>query len=62
MVGVGYVDSAQRLMHVCEFSDSEGFTNLEALIVQLSPRECIYGDAAQDVQRLKQVNQRMEVI
>src|SRR5258705_1165097 len=39
MVGVGYIDCALRQMSVCEFADSEELYNLEALVVQLGPKE-----------------------
>ncbi|KAG7172893.1 DNA mismatch repair protein Msh2-like, partial [Homarus americanus] len=50
VVGVGFVDVTSRLMTVSEFSDNDTFSNLEALVVQLGPRECLVpmGDLGPD--------------
>ncbi|XP_071527563.1 DNA mismatch repair protein Msh2 [Panulirus ornatus] len=64
MVGVGYVDVNGRLMSVSEFSDNDTFSNLEALIVQLGPRECLIpsGDIGPDGAKLKQVLSRSPLL
>jgi len=40
-VGCSYVDTYARKILVAQFSDNDAFSNLESLIVQLSPKACI---------------------
>ncbi|CAG5124986.1 unnamed protein product [Candidula unifasciata] len=56
VVGIGYVDPILHTFTVSQFADNDQFSNLEALLVQLGPRECLLPSG--ETSRLRQVLQR----
>ncbi|CAB3978860.1 DNA mismatch repair Msh2-like [Paramuricea clavata] len=64
IVGAAYVDVAERKIAVCEIADNDHFSNVEALLVQLGPKECIIqaNDQSSDAGNLKEVIQRSGVL
>ncbi|KAK3589346.1 hypothetical protein CHS0354_009989 [Potamilus streckersoni] len=60
VVGAAYADATLRKFLVSEFSDNDQYSNLEALIVQLGPKECVIatGETGNDAGKLKQVLER----
>ncbi|CAH1799861.1 unnamed protein product [Owenia fusiformis] len=64
VVGVGYADATLRKMFVCEFPDNDQFSNLEGLIVQLGPKECLVptGEATPEMVKLNHVLNRSGVL
>ncbi|XP_012276935.1 DNA mismatch repair protein Msh2 [Orussus abietinus] len=63
-VGLSCVDTIATAISVCEFQDDEAFSNLEALIVTLAPKECLLtqGDGNYEFQTLKQLMERNNVM
>jgi len=41
LVGIGFIDTNVFEIKYAEFSDNDHFSNLESLILQLGPKECI---------------------
>lgn len=59
VVGVGFADTTERRLSVCEFPDDQHFSNLEALVVQLSPKEVLLPvapESALDTATVKRVS------
>ncbi|XP_059154557.1 LOW QUALITY PROTEIN: DNA mismatch repair protein Msh2-like [Physella acuta] len=64
VIGVGFVDPVLRTFTVSEFPDNNQFSNFEALLVQLGPKECLIqsGELPGDTAKLKQVLNRSGVL
>ncbi|XP_012264178.2 DNA mismatch repair protein Msh2 [Athalia rosae] len=64
IVGVSCVDVVERLISVCEFSDDDLFSNLEALVISFGPKECllIQGEGSTEFNTLKQIMERSNVM
>lgn len=59
VVGIGFADAVERRLSVCEFPDDQHFSNLEALVVQLTPKEVLLPKApesALDMATVKRVS------
>ncbi|ESO85742.1 hypothetical protein LOTGIDRAFT_195636 [Lottia gigantea] len=64
IVGIGYADATVRKFSVCEFTDNDQFSNLEALLVQLGPKECVIGTGELNTEsgKFKQVLDRSNIL
>lgn len=63
VVGVALVDVIEHNFSVCEFIDDDYFSNLEALVVQLGPKECLLpSETSSDVDTIKKVMERSGVL
>lgn len=56
-MGLSCLDTVATSFSVCEFQDTESFSNLETFIVTLNPKECllIQGEGSYEFDTLKQV-------
>ncbi|CAG9461697.1 unnamed protein product [Pedinophyceae sp. YPF-701] len=60
-LGVAFCDAGERRLGACEFADDEHFCQLEALVAQLGPKECVVSAALPDtldVRRMREVLER----
>lgn len=63
MLGVSCVDAHEYTFSVCEFTDNEFFSQLEAIIIQMAPQECILQlNDVEATARLKAVLKRCNIL
>ncbi|PNF30713.1 DNA mismatch repair protein Msh2 [Cryptotermes secundus] len=65
VVGMGFADTTEWKLSVCEFPDDQHFSNLEALTVQLGPKEVllpITPESSVDMAEVKKVMERSSVL
>jgi len=60
MVGVAYVDVVSRRFQVCQFVESSNLVNLESVIVQLAPKECLLSALSDSDARAANLRQLLE--
>ncbi|BES93501.1 mutS homolog 2 [Nesidiocoris tenuis] len=62
-VGVALVDNVDHSFSVAEFPDDEHFSNLESVIVQFGPKECIgASDSSAESDQLKKITDRCGIM
>jgi len=64
VVGIAFADTALGVLHVSQFADNEQFSNLEAMIVQVGAKECLFAGAkgSPELERVGQVIERSGVL
>ncbi|XP_050084403.1 DNA mismatch repair protein spellchecker 1 [Anopheles aquasalis] len=61
-IGLGYIEANEWTMAVVEFVVDDFYSELEALIVTLSPRECLLPTVGGEYEKIEQVLKRNNVI
>uniref|UniRef100_A0A182JP70 DNA mismatch repair proteins mutS family domain-containing protein n=1 Tax=Anopheles christyi TaxID=43041 RepID=A0A182JP70_9DIPT len=61
-IGLGFIEVNERRMAVIEFVDDDFYTELEALIVVTSPKECLLPSVTAEYERVEQIMKRNNVI
>lgn len=57
------MDANERTFQVCEFTDSEFFSNLESILVQIGPNECLIQQANTDItSKLETILKRSSIL
>lgn len=64
VVGAAFADAALQIFNVCEFSDNDQFSNVETLLMQVGPKECLIQrqDLSAEGSKLKIVLERSNVL
>lgn len=56
ILGVAIVDTTEHTFSVCEFPDDDNYSNLEGLMVQHTPKECLLtSDNNNEIEIIKKV-------
>lgn len=61
-IGVVSIDANERVISVIEFVDDDFFSELEALIVLLGPKECVLPSDDGEFQKIKKLLERNNVM
>ncbi|XP_046847802.1 DNA mismatch repair protein Msh2-like isoform X2 [Xenia sp. Carnegie-2017] len=64
VLGAACIDVSERSISVCEIADDDQFSNVEALLVQMGPKECIIqaNDKSADAVKLEEVIKRSGIL
>ena len=64
LVGVAFADASMRQFHVCQFTDNDQFSNVEAVLMQIGPKECLIKaqDCNADGGKLKLILERSNIL
>lgn len=62
MIGIACVENIDRTFSVSEFMDNDFYSELEAMVVLLGPKECILPGADGEYERIKTLMERNNVI
>lgn len=58
-IGVACIDANERLISVTEFDDDDFFSELEALLVLLGPKECVLPSSESDDVCISHINKHL---
>lgn len=61
-LGIACIDATEHIISVAEIEDSSFFTELEALVVLQSPKECIVPSFTGDYEKIKEVLERNGIL
>jgi len=64
LLGCAFADSSLRQFHVCEFTDNDQFSNVEAILMQVGPKECLIKaqDADAEGGKLRSILERSNIL
>nr|QIC49975.1 DNA mismatch repair protein Msh2 [Actinia equina] len=64
IIGASYADNAGRKLGLSQFLDNDQFSNLEAFLVQLGPKECLLpqNDTSADIVKVREVIRQSNIL